>query len=127
MSYQAKLGMITLLNALNCKDEIKKNSLQLNYVDATKKSTDLAKDYNDAKKSIAAEYEQDTAEYDKAMEEVENEFEFLKAQNAEYENEVQMQLENVNTKITSRDKYVETLKGQIGQEVQEDHTYGFNS
>ena len=97
----------------------------MNYMDATSKSGELSQDYSDAKKVINSKYEYDDPEREVALDEIKDEFEFLKAENAVYQEEVELQIDQLNTNIKTRDTYRENLQSQIGEEVQKDHDYGY--
>ena len=105
MSYQSKLVMCNMLNILNSLDTNKMNSLRMNYMDATSKSGELSQDYSDAKKVINSKYEYDDPEREVALDEIKDEFEFLKAENAVYQEEVELQIDQLNTNINTRDTY----------------------
>lgn len=117
--------MCEMLNLLNAKDKTQVRSLQMHYIDSTKKQTDLSKEYNDAKAAINSEYEYDDPEREKALEDVKDEFEFLKAQAATYSDQVQQQIDDYNTRIDMRQTLIDNSKDQISREVEQDHSYGF--
>ena len=116
--------MCNMLNLLNSKDETKMNSLKMHYVDSTKKNTDLSTEYNDSMAAINAQYDYDDPQRERALQEVKDEFEFLKAQNAAYIDEVETEMNDLKTRIDQRTTYRETLQEQISQEVEKDHNYG---
>lgn len=127
MSYQAKLVMCEMLNLLNAKDKTQMRGLQMHYIDSTKKQTDLAKDYNAAKAAINAEYEYDDPQREQALEDVKDEFEFLKAEAAAYADDVEQQVNDLKTRVDMRQTLIDNTKEEIGEEVQQDHQYGFNT
>ena len=118
--------MCQMLNLLNGKDQTKLREVQMNYIDATRKQTDLAKEYNTAKSAINAEYEYDDPRREQALEDVKDEFEFLKAEAAAYADEEEQKVNELRTEIDMRQTLIDNTKDQIKDEAQKDHTYGFN-
>lgn len=125
MSYQSNLVQWGLLNTLNGRDETKLSSLRLQTVSQSKEDASLAADYSDAKKSINAMYEYDDPQREIALDEVKDEFEFLKAQAATEQAEVQAQIDELKVVIDKRDAWMETLDEKIKDEIPKDHDYGF--
>lgn len=127
MSYQSKLVMCEMLNLLNAKDKTQLRKTQMHYIDATKKQTDLAKEYNTAKAAINTEYEYDDPQRKQALEDVKDEFEFLKAEAAAYADQAEQEVNDLNTRIDMRRTLIDNTKEEIQQEVEQDHQYGFNT
>lgn len=126
MSYQSNLVQWGLLNSLNGRDETKLTSLRLEVNTQTSEDARLAKDYSNAKKSINAQYEYDDPQREVALEEVKDEFEFLKAQAATEKAEVEAQIDEIKVAIDQRNTLMDSLDDKISEEVQKDHEYGFS-
>ncbi|MBR1610859.1 MAG: hypothetical protein IJ672_05160, partial [Methanobrevibacter sp.] len=121
MSYQSNLVQWGLLNSLNGRDETKLTSLRLEVNTQTSEDARLAKDYSNAKKSINAQYEYDDPQREVALEEVKDEFEFLKAQAANEKAEVEAQIDEIKVVIDQRNTLMDSLDDKISEEVQKDH------
>ncbi|MBR1753293.1 hypothetical protein IJ732_00510 [bacterium] len=124
MSYQSNLVQWGLLNTLNGRDETKMSQLRMQINTQTKEDASLAKDYSDAKKSINAMYDYDDPQREVALDEVKDEFEFLKAQAATEEAEVQAQIDELKVAIDQRNTWMDSLDQKMGKEIEQDHSYG---
>lgn len=124
MSYQSNLVQWGLLNTLNGRDETKLNSLRMEMNAQTSEDARLAKDYSTAKKAINAQYEHDDPKRERALEEVKDEFEFLKAEAAAEKAQVEAQIDEIKVAIDQRNTWMDSLDQKISDEVQNDHSYG---
>ena len=93
-------------------------------VEQTREDSKLAQDYNDAKKSINASYEYDDPERQLALEEIKDEFEFLKAGAASERAVVEAKADELKNNISTRDKWMESMEQQMLDEAKKDHQYG---
>ena len=119
--------MCEMLNLLNAKDKTQLRKTQMHFIDATKKQTDLAKEYNAAKAAINTEYEYDDPQREQALEDIKDEFEFLKAEAAAYSDQAEQEVNDLNTRIDMRQSLIDNTKDEISREVEQDHQYGFNT
>jgi hypothetical protein len=113
-----------MLNLLNAKDQTQVRKTRLDFINSTHEQANLVKEYRDAKAKINADYEFDDPRREIALDMCKDEFDFLKAEAADYTSQAQQKLDDLNTRIDQRKTLISTTKDEIKEEVKEDHSYG---
>lgn len=127
MEPASKSMALTLFTTLKGKVNTQIRQVQMDVMNAISKQTQLSQDYADAKKAINAEYEYDNPQREVALQEVDDEFEFLKAQAYEYQTEQQTKLNELKTKSEMYEAYTDKLREEVKEDAKEAHTYGYKT
>ncbi len=97
--------------------------IMMEITDASGKTTDLVQSTNAKKTAVKEEYDTDDAEYDVQMDEIEDEYNLKLAEITEWESELEVKKENMETEIQAITSYKESFTSALKQNVQKDFKY----
>ena len=100
------------------------SDILMEITDASSQGTKLVKETNSKKAAVKEEYDTDDTEYDVQMSEIEDEYELKLAEITEWESELEVKKENMETEIQAITSYKDSFTSALKQNVQKDFKYG---
>ncbi len=91
---------------------------------ATREISDIAEDTSAAKEYVKANYDPDSATYERLMDDIKDEYELELSKITAWESELTTQKQAYETEIQATSSYKESFKSMLKENVQKDLKYG---
>lgn len=96
----------------------------MNITRASRDTYDLTEEFNGKKKTVRSNYDPDSTAYKKAMEEINEEYECQLAQITEWESDLEVRKNALETEIKMTSTYKDDFKSILKTNIQKEFKYG---